>query len=104
MIQVKVYQSPDGRRSFNEWFQGLEQATALKIARAVSQLEHGNFSDSRSVGEGVIERRIHSGPGFRIYYARVGRTLVLLLAGGIKRSQKSDIQRAVVYWRELKSR
>jgi len=62
MICVRVYVSPDGRRPFNIWFQGLDQAAGFKIARAINQMEHGNFSDSRSVGEGVMERRIHSGP------------------------------------------
>jgi len=76
----------------------------IKITRAINQMERGNFSDSRPVSAGVMERRIHSGPGFRTYYGRFGHTLILLLGGGTKRSQKSDIQRALVNWREFKSR
>ena len=104
MMRVKEYVSQDGRRSFNKWFQGLDQAAGFKIARAINQMEHGNFSDSRSVGEGVMERRIHSGPGYRIYYGRLERTVVLLLGGGIKRSQQADIRRALVNWQEFRSR
>ena len=104
MMQMKVYVSPERRRPFNEWFQRLNRAAGLKTSRAIRQMENGYFSDSRSVGGGVMERRIHSGPGYRIYHGRVGHTMVLLLGGGIKQSQKADIQRALAYWQEFKTR
>jgi putative addiction module killer protein len=103
-MQLKVYRSLNGRCPFNEWFQGLDHLTGLKITRAVTQMEQGNFSNSRSVGDGVMERRIHSDPGFRIYYGRVGHTVILLIGGGTRRTQKADIQRALANWREFKSR
>ena len=61
-------------------------------------MEEGNFSDSKFVGKGVWERRIHSGPGYRVYFARERNHLVILLGGGSKRKQALDIQRAQTLW------
>ena len=54
----------------------------------------GNLGDVRPVGEGVLELRVHHGPGYRIYLTRRRSTLVILLAGGDKRTQERDIERA----------
>jgi putative addiction module killer protein len=59
-------------------------------------VENGNFGDTHPVGEGVRELRIHSGPGYRIYYTMKGKTLVYVLCGGDKSSQKRDIAKAKV--------
>ena len=63
-------------------------------------MEQGNLGDVRSVGEGVIERRADFGPGYRIYFAWDGPTLIILLGGGDKGSQRNDIARAKGRWRE----
>jgi putative addiction module killer protein len=62
----------------------------------------GNFGDCEPVGEGVSERRIYAGPGYRVYFLRTGATLYLLLTGGDKSSQKQDIIRAMEMARELR--
>ena len=55
-------------------------------------------------GEGVFELRIHYGPGYRVYYGELERVVVILLCGGTKRSQSRDIERAKMYWQDLRSR
>lgn len=64
----------------------------------------GNFGHVRSVGEGVHELKIDYGPGYRVYYASSGKTIVLLLLGGDKASQGKDIGRAKEYWKDFKRR
>jgi putative addiction module killer protein len=65
-------------------------------------LRLGNFGDAKRVGE-VFELRIHTGPGYRIYYGREGDAIVILLCGGDKGSQDRDIERAEEYWRDHRS-
>jgi putative addiction module killer protein len=67
-------------------------------------MQAGNFGDCKSVGEGVIELRIHVGAGLRVYCGRYGKAIVLLLCGGDKSSQAADIKRAKALWSEWKWR
>ena len=77
---------------FAKWFGGLADVRVKdRIAARISRVEVGNFGDSKSVGGGVRELRIDSGPGYRIYFVVRGRTLVILLCGGDKSSQRRDI-------------
>ena len=62
----------------------------------------GNMGDTKSVGGGVFEMRVDLGPEYRIYWGEHDRTIVVLLCGGDKRSQPSDIKRAKVYWGEYR--
>ncbi len=67
-------------------------------------MAEGNLGDSHSVGEGVIERRAHFGPGYRVYFAWDGPTLIILLGGGDKSGQGNDIARAKEHWQEYQNR
>ena len=67
-------------------------------------MEIGNFGDIKPVGDGVFERRIDFGPGYRIYFGREGKALVILLVGGAKKRQQRDIDRAKAYWGEYRRR
>jgi len=73
-----------------------------RIAARVRRLAFGNAGDSKSVGEGVSEMRIHYGPGYRVYFVRRGDTLIVLLCGGDKNSQARDIVAAKRLATELK--
>jgi len=81
--------------TYAKWFGRLgdRQARARILAR-IRRLSLGNPEDVAPVGGGVSEMRIHYGPGYRIYFIERGRTLVILLAGGEKSTQRQDIERA----------
>jgi len=81
--------------AYAAWFAALRDRTAkARIDIRIRRLSLGNSGDSRSVGEGVSELRIHYGPGYRIYLKKQGNALVILLAGGEKSSQDQDIRLA----------
>lgn len=67
---VHEYLDADGRCPYAAWFEKLPAATAAKVAIAVTRMALGNLGDSKSVGDGVHERRIDTGPGYRIYFGR----------------------------------
>ena len=88
--------------TFREWLEALrDRKAAAKIASRLARLEIGNFGDAEPVGEGVTELRIHFGPGYRVYVARRGEVLVVVLCGGDKSSQSRDIRRAKELARQL---
>jgi len=105
MIELLRYQHASGQVPFTEWLNGLRNKVAqARIRIRLRQVEAGNFGDSEPVGEGVIELRIHIGAGYRVYCARHGKAVVLLLCGGDKSSQAADIKHAKEYWTEWKRR
>ena len=80
---------------FLKWLRSLRDTKAkAKIVARIDRLALGNPVDVDSVGGGVSEMRIHYGPGYRVYFARRGEEVVLLLCGGDKGSQRSDIATA----------
>jgi putative addiction module killer protein len=81
--------------AFSDWMAKLRDPRArARIAARIDRLAFGNPGDVESVGEGVSELRIHSGPGYRVYFVRRGRTLIVLLRGGDKTTQTQDIKTA----------
>ena len=93
----------DNSRPFRDWFDSLHAPAAAKVAAAVNRLETGNTSSVRWFG-GIGEYRIDWGPGYRIYLAKDGDTLIILLGGGTKKRQQTDIDRAKAMWAEYKMR
>jgi putative addiction module killer protein len=80
---------------FTEWLDGLSDAAVRGVVVArIKRLERGLMGDVEPVGGGVSELRIHFGAGWRVYFAQRGAQLIVLLAGGSKRTQKTDIKRA----------
>jgi putative addiction module killer protein len=74
------------------------------VAIRINRLAAGNFGDCKRLRVGLCELRIDWGPGYRVYYAMLGRGCVLLLCGGDKRKQSSDIERAFEYLKDYKER
>jgi len=105
MLEIRRYVNPAGKDVFGEWVAGLRDDRAYaRIRTRLARIRTGNFGDCRSVGGGVLELRIDYGPGYRVYLARVGKKVVLLLGAGDKRRQNTDIQKAIESWREFKGR
>ena len=89
--------------TFDGWFDSLrDKQAARRIQVRIDRAEEGNFGDHKSVGDGVLEMRIHHGPGFRVYFTLRGMEIVILLAGGDKSSQTKDIAIAQELARQLK--
>ncbi|MDD4929917.1 MAG: type II toxin-antitoxin system RelE/ParE family toxin [Gallionella sp.] len=81
---------------FSEWLDGLkDRVTRIRLARRLDKVSRGQLGDVKPVGDGVFELREHFGPGWRMYYIQRGLVLVVMLGGGDKATQTSDIARAV---------
>lgn len=104
-VKVERYTTTTGECPFDQRIAGMRDAKAVaRIAAAVVKMGSGLFGDWKAVGEGVQETRLKYGPGYRIYYAMDGNTLVILLACGDKRTQTQDIEAAHGYWNDYKAR
>jgi putative addiction module killer protein len=99
MFDIQDYLSPEGDDPYATWLASLadRQARARILVR-IGRMASGNLGDVRPVGDGVWEARFDWGPGYRVYYAQAGKRLILLLIGGDKRKQQSDIKVAHAYW------
>ncbi|PYV13661.1 MAG: addiction module protein [Acidobacteria bacterium] len=105
MVEIRHYLSRAGKDVFDDWLSRLaDPRLQAKIANRINRLAAGNFGDSKALGQGLFELRIDWGPGYRVYYAMLGRWCVLLLCGGDKRRQSSDIDRALEYFKDYKER
>ena len=104
-LELRHYQAADGRRPFLEWLEGLRDKEARRrIEARLAVVAAGSLGDTEPVGHGVLELRIGWGPGYRVYFARIGEVVVLLLCGGDKRSQDQDIKDAKRYFEDFKRR
>jgi putative addiction module killer protein len=103
--EIRHYLTPDGKDIVLEWLRSLRDTKArIAIDRRINRMESDNFGDHRFCRDGVWELRIDVGPGYRVYYALAGSQVVLLLAGGDKRTQDADIRRAATYWQDWQGR
>lgn len=102
---LEIYETPRGKRPFESWIdkQKAQQAVAI-IKLRLRRMALGNLGDSKSIGGGVYELRIDFGPGYRVYYGKVGRKVILLLCAGSKSTQAKDIKIAKEYLNEFQER
>ena len=103
-IGLREYLDERGRSPYAEWFEKLDSHAAQKVQMALWRIEAGNVSNVRSVGGGVLEYKIHFGPGYRIYFGKEGAEIVILVAGGTKQGQQKDIHTALRRWQDYKKR
>ena len=102
-LTVVEYVREDGSCPYRTWFDDLDPQAAAKAATAIVRLELGNTMSLKRIGT-IAEYRIDWGPGYRIYLAQDCNDLIVLLGGGAKRRQPSDIQRAKALFEEYKTR
>jgi putative addiction module killer protein len=104
MIELRGYIDERGNNRFANWFTDLDADAAAKVALALTRMEQGNFSNVKGIGSGVFENKIDFGPGYRIYFGKDGERLVILIGGGTKKRQGTDIAAAKEYWTGYKRR
>jgi putative addiction module killer protein len=104
MVDIREYIDRGGRSSFRDWRNKLNPEARRKVTTALYRVGLGNFSNVQGVGAGVFECRIHFGPGYRVYFGKDGEQMVILLGGGTKPRQQSDIRVALGRWDEYKQR
>ncbi len=101
---VEEYIREDGSCPFRGWFDDLDVQAAAKVATSIVRLELGNLSNVKWIGGGLGEYRIDWGPGYRLYLGKDGEALIILLVGGTKKRQQTDIERAKSLFAEYKTR
>ena len=90
---------------FDGWIDGIRNPQdRARIAARLQMFEGGHVGDVAPVGSGVSELRMHFGPGYRIYYTKIGQSFYFLIGGGDKSTQTRDIQRAITFAKTLKDR
>lgn len=101
------YQKRDGRVPYAEWMKSLKKKdirAAVKIDLSINRALAGNFGDHKFERDGVWALRIHYGPGYRVYYSMKNGKIILLLAGGDKKTQQGDLDKAVGYLTDYEAR
>ncbi len=99
--EILVYQTLDSQQPFQDWLDDLKDPRIrARIKARIDRILAGNFGDTKLVETGVWELRFHFGPGYRVYFGLDGDTLIILLCGGDKSTQDSDIKCAYQYWRD----
>jgi len=96
-FDIVIYAYANGKEPFSKWLKSIkDKKTQRIILLRIQRLRCGNFGDSKSIkgAKKLHELRIDYGPGYRIYFAKVGTTVILLLGGGDKNSQIKDIEQA----------
>jgi len=105
MFELETYKCRAGKFILTKWVSPLRDSHArARIDVRLNRLAGGLYGDARVVGEGVMELKIDWGPGYRVYFARDGARVILLLCGGDKRTQQRDISNAIEYWKDYQAR
>ena len=105
LIEVREYLTASGRNPYRDWISKVKDRMSAGIIQGrLARLEFGHLGDCKSIGKGVFELRIFHGPGYRIYFGWENDRIIILLAGGDKKTQPMDIKRAQKYWEEYRER
>ena len=100
-FEIKEYVENE-RSPFGDWRASLNSVTRARIEKYIRRLEFGNFGSVKALQEGVFELKMDFGSGYRAYFGRDGKTIIILLGGGSKRRQSADIAAAIERWKRYK--
>ena len=104
VARIREYLDSSGSSPFAEWRRTLDAEARAKVAIALYRMGEGNFSNVKGVGAGVFERVLDWGPGYRIYFAKDGDAIVILLGGSSKKGQQRAIDNAKKHWEDYRRR
>lgn len=107
-VEIFLYTYKEGSSDgpYQEWEENLPLQQQAIIWSRLERIRLGNFGDAKKlkgVGKSIYELRIHTGPGFRIYFGKEGKSVVIILFAGDKKSQKRDVLKAIKYWEDYKA-
>ena len=100
-FEIKEYIENE-RSPFGDWRACLDSVTRARVEKYIRRLEFGNFGSVKALQEGVFELKMDFGPGYRAYFGRDGKTIIILLGSGSKRRQSADIAAAIERWKRYK--
>jgi putative addiction module killer protein len=102
--QIVFYADEDGNEPFQIWIDALRDTQGRRrIIKRLLRVQQGNYGDVEPIGEGLSELRLFFGPGYRVYFGEDSGNIVVILCGGDKDSQDSDIENAKAYWQEYQT-
>jgi len=99
-FRVSIYHANNGKCYFRDWVKTLDNVVRARIQRKLDQVEEGNLGDTKPVGGGVHELRLHFGPGYRMYFGMDSKEIILLLTGSDKSGQEQAVKLAKALWKE----
>ena len=102
--EVVEYLDEQDKAQFGTWFNRLNPLAAAKVTTAIKRLVQGNNSNVKRLPGGIFEYKLHFGPGYRIYFGKHKKTIVVLLIGGTKKRQSADIAKAKLFWKNFLER
>lgn len=97
-VAVYYYQTASGKCPYKQWFESLDESVQQIVDARLARVRRGLLGRAENLGQGVSELKFDVGPGFRIYYGKAGKAVVILLHGGDKKGQSDDIETAREYW------
>jgi putative addiction module killer protein len=103
-LTLDYYRTRSGKEPVKDWLDSLDTETQARTAARLARVRRGLLGDVEPVGEGVFELKLDFGPGYRIYFGRDGKVLVVLLHAGSKKRQPADIKKAQEHWKDYSGR
>lgn len=101
--KIVIFENDKGKKPFVEWLDVLDVSARARIEQRILRVSLGNYGDYKVLQSGIKELRFNFGSGYRVYFGEDGDTLVVLINGGDKSTQKKDIKKAIELWKEYKN-